>query len=91
MAHAALDELWLKYYTKARDGVTPNKNDMKSKKLYRVRIASIEDGQEFPNVDCLNVVAEDAMGAAKKVRLAKTKKRQTFIEAIEKLHDIDKA
>lgn len=61
-----------------------------SKKLFRVTLMSIESEVEFNRVDARNVIAEDAISAAKKVRLTKTKTRQTFIESIEKLHDIDK-
>lgn len=61
-----------------------------SKKLYEVRILLIEEGVEYRHQDSKNVVAEDAISASKKVRLVKTKKKQTFIESIIKLNDIDK-
>lgn len=61
-----------------------------SNKLYRVQISSIEEGVEFPNYDSKKVVATDALAAAKKVRLVKTKMKKTFIESIEKVSEIDK-
>lgn len=61
-----------------------------SKKLYRVTVLLIEEGAEFHNYDSKNVVAEDALSAARKVRLVKTVRKQTFIQSIERLHEIDK-
>lgn len=61
-----------------------------SNKVYRVTTLSIEEGVEFNNFDSKNVIATDAIAAAKKVRLVKTNRKQTFIESVEYLHDIDK-
>jgi hypothetical protein len=65
------------------------KNNL-SHKTYRVTILSVEDGVEFGRFDSKNVIATDALSAAKKVRLVKTKRKQTFIESIDLLNVIDK-
>lgn len=61
-----------------------------SKKLYQVNIGAIEDGDEYANYDSKTVVAEDALKAAKRIRLVKTARKQTFISSIHKISDIDK-
>lgn len=61
-----------------------------SKKLYRVTLSSIEDGAEFNNYDSKNVIATDALHAASRVRLVKTKRRQMFVSSIEVIGGIDK-
>lgn len=61
-----------------------------SKVLYRVTILSIEDGVEFRNFDSRKVIATDALHAAGRVRLTKTKRKQTFIQSVEMISEIDK-
>lgn len=61
-----------------------------AKKLYKVQIGSIEDGAEFNHFDSKRVIATDALAAAGRIRLIKTKKRITFIESIEMVSHIDK-
>lgn len=61
-----------------------------SKKVYKVTISSIEDGVEFRNFDSQNVIATDALHAASRVRLVKTERKQSFIESVVVVADIDK-
>ena len=61
-----------------------------SNKLYEVRVLSIEEGAEFNNYDSKKVVATDAISASRKIRLVKTKRKQTLIQSIELISYIDK-
>lgn len=61
-----------------------------SQKLYKVIISSIEEGLEYQNYDSKTVVATSALHAASRIRLVKTKNKQTFINLIEKIADIDR-
>lgn len=61
-----------------------------SKKIYKVTTLSIEEGIEFKHFDSRNVIATDALHAASRIRLVKTKTKQTFIQSVEMLAEIDK-
>lgn len=61
-----------------------------TKKLYRVTLLSIEEGVEFRNFDSKNVIATDAANAISRIRISKTKTKQTFIQSVELISEIDK-
>lgn len=62
---------------------------MKTKYLYQVRLNAIDDGDEVPLWDSVNVIANDAVSAIKKVRLRKGKITTYVVEVIQ-LNRVDK-